>query len=75
MVSAMKHFLLILAAALAMTSDATPADAQRFGQYPWCSTRGDSCSFDTYLQCMQTASGLGGYCYQNPAYEYVRRPR
>ena len=75
MVSPMKHFLLIFAAVISVTSNATPAAAQRFGQYPWCSSRGESCSFDTYSQCMQTASGLGGYCHQNPAYEYVRRPR
>jgi hypothetical protein len=35
MVSPMKHFLLIFAAVISMTSNATPAAAQRFGQYPW----------------------------------------
>ncbi len=74
MVSSMKHFLLIFAAVISVTSDATPAAAQRFGQYPWCSSTGySSCSFDTYSQCMETARGLSGHCYQDPAYEYVRR--
>src|SRR5258705_1075193 len=55
-------------------SDATPAAALRFGRYPLCSSRGySSCSFATYSQCMETARGLSGHCYQNPAYEYVRR--
>jgi len=74
MVSPMKHFLLIFAAVISVTSNATPAAAQRFWQYPWCSSTGySSCSFDTYSQCMETARGLSGHCYQNPAYEYVRR--
>jgi Protein of unknown function (DUF3551) len=74
MVSPMKNFLLIFAAVISVTSDATPAAAQRFGQYPWCSSTGySSCSFDTYSQCMDTARGLSGHCYQNPAYECARR--
>ena len=32
-----------------------------------------SCSFNTYGQCMQTVSGIGGYCYRNPSYGHVRR--
>jgi hypothetical protein len=75
MVSPMKHFLLIFAAVISVTSDATPAAAQRFGQYPWCSSTGySSCSFDTYSQCMETARGLSGHCYQNPAYGYAKPP-
>jgi hypothetical protein len=71
----MKRFLLTSATALAVISDATAPAAQRFGQYPWCSsTEYSSCSFDTYVQCMETARGLSGHCYQNPAYGYVRRP-
>ena len=71
----MKRFLLIAAAVLVAASDAAPAAAQRFGQYPWCSSREySSCSFDTYSQCMETARGLSGHCYQNPAYGYVKRP-
>ncbi len=74
MVSPMKHFRLIAAAAMAAISDATPVAAQRFGQYPWCSSTGyTSCSFETYSQCMETARGLSGHCYPNPAYEYARR--
>jgi hypothetical protein len=25
-------------------------------------------------QCMETARGLSGHCYQNPAYGYAKRP-
>jgi hypothetical protein len=75
MVSLMKRILLMLATVLAVISDAAPAAAQRFGQYPWCSsTEYSSCSFDTYTQCMETARGLSDHCYQNPAYGYARRP-
>jgi len=69
----MKLFPLISAAVLVPLSGAAPVAAQRFEQYPWCSSREySSCSFDTYAQCMETARGLSGHCYQNPS--YVRRP-
>ena len=69
-----KHFVLIPAAVLVAISNAPPAAAQRFGQYPWCSSREySSCSFDTYSQCMETARGLSGHCYPNPAYGYAKR--
>jgi hypothetical protein len=35
---------------------------------PWCSDTGErkDCDFVSYKQCMETVSGVGGYCYRNP---------
>jgi hypothetical protein len=48
--------------------------------YPFC-IKGDfydspigDCSFDTYQQCMATASGRLAYCDANPYYAYPTRP-
>ncbi len=73
----MKHVFLV-AGVLVAAAVATPASAQRLGQYPWCSQYGNasaaqSCSFASYGQCMETVSGIGGYCFRNPAYGHVRR--
>jgi hypothetical protein len=39
--------------------------------YPWCarysSTAGE-CSFDTFQQCLDDVSGIGGGCTSNPSY-------
>jgi hypothetical protein len=47
----------------------TPAAAAP--TYPWCSrnstTAGD-CSFDTFQQCEEYLSGVGGVCTSNPGY-------
>jgi hypothetical protein len=51
------------------------ASAQSPYSYPWCSRQvtgregsATSCYFTSYQQCMTTISGIGGWCYQNPAY-------
>lgn len=54
-----------LAAAMPATAHADP--------YRWCAeyNTGDAarnCGFVTYRQCMETVSGIGGYCMQNPYY-------
>ena len=48
--------------------------------YPFC-IKGDfydspigDCGFDTYQQCMATASGRLAYCDANPYYAYPTRP-
>jgi hypothetical protein len=76
----MRTYMAVIVSAVAVAALATvttPVAAQGFGQYPWCSQYGtagaESCSYNTYAQCMDTISGIGGYCYQNPAYGYVRR--
>ncbi len=50
------------------------SSAARAGNYPYCikgdyyvSPAGD-CSFDTYQQCLATASGRRAYCDVNPFY-------
>jgi hypothetical protein len=45
-----------------------PKEAQAEVDYPWCATGADGyidCSFTSFAQCQQTASGIGG-CLQNP---------
>jgi hypothetical protein len=42
-------------------------------QYPWCAdysryVGGTNCGFVNYQQCLAAISGVGGYCYRNPAY-------
>jgi len=45
--------------------------------YPFCmrSIYGDDdCSYSTYQQCFNTASGIGLTCFQNPALAYAQQP-
>ena len=60
----------VLAATFAVAS---PARAEIV--YPWCAQYSDklggggtNCGFVTLQQCRNTISGLGGICYENPAY-------
>ncbi len=78
-----KTFPIMLAAfAIAAGAFVTPADADV--EYPWCAqyrraVGGTNCGFVTYQQCLETISGIGGYCYRNPAYSSprakTRKPR
>jgi hypothetical protein len=72
-------FLLALVSA-ALMGVTEPASAQSPYSYPWCSKQlyggrivTTSCYFTSYPQCMTTVSGIGGWCYQNPAYNGARR--
>lgn len=53
---------------------ALPTQARAEVQYPWCAQygghdyEGTNCGFVTLEQCRATISGIGGYCYENPAY-------
>ena len=44
----------------------------------WCASMGGDfgfdCSYDTFAQCMETASGLGNYCMPNPRLPADNRP-
>lgn len=73
--------LLVAAAALGALASIgmTPSPAQA-RDYPFCikgadydSSLGD-CSFDTYQQCLATASGRRAYCDTNPFYVDPGRP-
>jgi hypothetical protein len=64
--------LLVAAVVLAATCEA--ASAQSPYSYPWCAryfTRGTptGCYYASRELCMQTISGIGGYCYLNPGYQ------
>jgi len=62
-------------AAVALLASATAGHAQSAYDYPWCAVYSDpeaggaqSCYYRTYAQCMQTISGIGGYCIASPYY-------
>lgn len=60
--------------ALSVAGAVTPSFA---AQYPWCSqlfqsSYQRSCAYSNYAQCEQTVSGVGGYCYANPAFAQGR---
>ena len=67
----------LLAAGAATLAGSTPAAAI---DYPWCvqgrdfGTPGD-CSYQTYAQCMASASGRADYCNINPRVAFNRQPR
>jgi hypothetical protein len=68
----MKLPLSTLALIAAAVTLATAAHAQN---YPWCAIYsegaaggGTNCGFVSYEQCMETARGLGSFCYRNTQY-------
>ena len=74
--------LLLAAAALGALASAgmTPSPVQA-RDYPFCikgadydSSLGD-CSFDSYQQCLATASGRRAYCDANPFFVYPKKQR
>jgi len=57
----------------ALLASATASHAQSAYDYPWCAVYGSrvasgamSCYYRSYAQCMQTISGIGGYCTRSP---------
>jgi Protein of unknown function (DUF3551) len=61
-------FALVALAATAAIN-AQPAAAQQ-QVYPWCAEMYDGateCTFQTRQQCEADVTGLGGFCYENPA--------
>jgi hypothetical protein len=69
--------LAVLAAGGATLGGSGPAAAY---DYPWCiqgrgvGTPGD-CAYQSYAQCMATASGRAVYCNINPRVAFNRQPR
>jgi hypothetical protein len=67
-----KSILGFLAVAL-MATTLTPEPGEAAPYWPWCSQYADqdtahtSCAFISWEQCMETARGMGGYCYANPS--------
>ena len=65
-------FIAALAADIALDS----ANAAPRGPRPWCIRHGGGmmdCSYYNFEQCRASASGVGGFCMQNPAIEWQRR--
>jgi hypothetical protein len=66
---------------VALIGATASASAQSPCSYPWCSRQPvhegatTSCYFTSYQQCMTTISGIGGWCYRNPAYTGRLRSR
>ena len=61
---------LLALAAIVVGAYATPASAAI--SYPWCAryaNTGGECSFNTFEQCLETLSGIGGVCTDNPGYQ------
>lgn len=83
----MTKFAGFMAAAVMTTLLAVPHEARAEIQYPWCAefngdqgNGGTNCGFVSREQCMASVHGVGGYCYENPAYVAPRpkkapRPR
>jgi Protein of unknown function (DUF3551) len=70
----MRSPILLALIAPALMGVTERASAQSPYSYPWCSVQTaakggtTTCYFASYAQCMTTISGIGGWCYQNPAY-------
>jgi hypothetical protein len=63
----------LVVAFVALAGGVDAASAQTPYSYPWCAkiiTKSveTSCYYATKELCTQTISGVGGFCYQNPAY-------
>ncbi len=68
----MRFLLFISGVLIAILSIETPAEAQN---YPWCAQYGPTpsaptnCGFVTFQQCLDTISGIGGFCVRNNMYQ------
>ena len=75
--NAMLAMMALLAAGAATVAGSGPAAAY---DYPWCAQgRGvgvpGDCSYQTYAQCMASASGRALYCNVNPRAAFARQGR
>ena len=73
----MRNFFLAVGAVVSIAALPTAVQAR---DYPFC-IKGDSyesplgdCAFDTYQQCLATASGRLAYCDANPYFAYATKP-
>jgi len=72
----MRLVLLVLGICVAIACTEKPAEAQN---YPWCAIygtgfEGTNCGFTTFQQCLNTVSGIGGFCEPNTQYQYPPGP-
>jgi len=69
---AMRLLLFIPGVFVAILCIEKPAEAQN---YPWCAQYGatpsapTNCGFVTFQQCLDTISGIGGFCVRNNTYQ------
>jgi Protein of unknown function (DUF3551) len=73
--------LTVLFIAAALFSENVGASAQSSGSHPVCAIYygidadgTPACTFDTRQQCMETISGIGGFCVGNQYYQGVVAP-
>jgi hypothetical protein len=75
-VTTMKVLLFVLSVFAAGYGLITSAAAQN---YPWCAqysgSRGKSCGFASFEQCLASVRGWGGFCIQNSTYQPPRGSR
>jgi hypothetical protein len=69
----MKLLLFILGICIYLIGVGNRAEAQN---YPWCAYYGGdadgggtNCGFTTFQQCLETVSGIGGFCQRNNLYQ------
>ena len=67
----MKFLLFTLGICVGIVGFANLAEAQK---YPWCAYYsgkfgGTNCGFTTFQQCLDTVSGIGGFCERNNLYQ------
>ena len=67
----MRLLLAVLSICVGLVSMSKNAEAQN---YPWCAHLGTgfestNCGFTTFQQCMDTVSGIGGFCMVNNTYQ------
>jgi hypothetical protein len=67
----MRLLLAVLSICVGLVSMGKNAEAQN---YPWCAHLGTgfestNCGFTTFQQCMDTVSGIGGFCMVNNTYQ------
>jgi hypothetical protein len=71
----MRFLLLVFVVCASFVAAGKSAEAQN---YPWCAHLGTgfdstNCGFTTFQQCMDTVSGIGGFC--QPNYQLPSGPR
>jgi hypothetical protein len=67
----MRFLLFVLGICVGIVGIGSRAEAQN---YPWCAIygtgfEGTNCGFVTFQQCLNTVSGIGGFCEPNTQYQ------
>jgi len=73
----MRLLLFMLGICVGIVGIGNRAEAQN---YPWCAIygtgfEGNNCGFVTFQQCLETVSGIGGFCEPNNLYQPAQGPR